>query len=210
MNPDDLNALWHSPQNEPAPARLESDRQRFLTTLRQRDRGFRVCMALVFGWLTVVTGRLVWVVVSPTPGRQPIDFTREWAVLLFLALPWLGAILLVRQHRHRSAWHPAAEPSISDSLRALVGQCRGATARVRTLLWLHVLGVPLLAVCLRQIIHAGKAQPHEIPSMIAFFACVVALSMGGLACELWRQRRETRRLERLLQDYEETEGTNGD
>jgi hypothetical protein len=202
MNPDDLDALWRSPHNHPAPSRLDDDQARFRATLRRRGRGFRVVLALAVGWLTVVTVRLVWVVLWPAPGRDPIDLTREWAVVLFLALPWAGAILLLHRDRQRRARHPAADRSIVDSLRALIDQSRAAAARVRTILWLHALGVPLLALGIRQLIHAGKARPHEVVSMIGFFAGVVTLSVGCLAFEWWRQRREALRLERVLRDYE--------
>lgn len=197
----DIENAWRSPHNRPPAAQFEQDRLRFITTLRRRERRFYVGMTLVLTWLTLITGRLIWFLLWPDPAKDRIDFSREWAVVPFLVLPWLGAALLIRQHR-RSARHPDCDCSIADSLRLLIGQGRLSMARMTTLLWLHLIGAPLLALCIRQIYEAGKARPHEIRSMIVAMAAAVSISVGCLTFAWFSNRREARRLEALLQTYE--------
>lgn len=202
MSFNDIEQAWRSPHNQPTAAQLEQDRLKFTATLRRRDLGFYAGMTLVFGWLTVITGRLIWFLLWPDPAKDRIDFTREWAVVPFLMLPWLGAILFVRQHLRRRAQRPDCERSIADSLRALVEQSRLSVSRMKNMLRLHLIGAPLLALCIQQIYAVGKARPHEVVSMIVFMAAVITISVGCLAYALFRNRRETRRLEALLQSYE--------
>jgi len=202
MNFADLESVWRSPHNQPAPEQLEKIKMNFVETLRRRDRGFAVSMLLIFGWLTLITGRFAVFLLWPDPAKDQIDFTREWAIIPFLLLPWFGAILLVHQHLRRRAQHPNYERSIADSLRALVEQSRLSTKRMKTMLGLHLIGVPVLALCIHQIYEVGKARPHEVVSMILFMAAVISISVGCLTFAWFRSRRETHRLEAVLQAYE--------
>jgi len=201
MNLNEIEAVWRSSHNQPDPRQTERERSEFVATLRKRDRGFFVGMILIFTWLVVLTGRLLWVLVSPDPVRDRIDFTREWAVILFLLLPWIAAIVFVRQHRERQSRYQEYTGSIAESLRALVDQSRGAEARMRSMLLLHLVGVPLLALSIAQILAVGKARPQEVSSMIVVFALCIAVSTACLTWALFRNRRETRRLQALLAAY---------
>lgn len=201
MNLNEIEAVWRSSHNQPDPRQTERERSEFVATLRKRDRGFVVGMTLIFTWLVVITGRLLWILVSPDPVRDRIDLTREWAVIPFLLLPWIGAIVFVRQHRQRRYRHQEVTGSIVESLRALVDQSRGAEARMRSMLLLHLMGVPLLALCIAQIRAVGKARPHEVSSMIVVFALCIAVSTACLTWVLFSNRRETRRLQALLAAY---------
>jgi len=77
-----------------------------------------------------------------------------------------------------------------------------STQRMKTILGLHLLGAPVLALCIYQIYAVGKARPHEVASMILVMAAVISISVGCLAFAWFRNDRETRRLEGLLQAYE--------
>ncbi len=202
MNLDDIEHAWHSPHNRPASDQLERDRLIFMNTLRRRNRGFMVGMTLVFVWLTWITVRLLWFLMWPDPAKDRIDFTREWAVVAFLMLPWLGAVFMVRQHRRLRTRHPGVNGSIADNLKALVNQSRGAEARLRSILLLHLVGIPLMALCVWQIRAVGKARPHELNSMVGLFVSVIAISVAGLAYSLYNARRERRRLEALVSGYQ--------
>lgn len=203
MNWTDLETLWRSPHNQLPPPGWERQRNDFLQTYRRRDRGFKFGLALALCWLSLVTGRLFLLLVWPDPVHDRIDWSREWAVVPFLLLPWFGAIWLAYRYWRRQQ-HPDYDGSIVASLRALLEQSRGAARRMQMVLGLHLLGVPLLAICLVQLQDVGKTTGNQLTSMIVFMAVVVILSMGGISLSWRAHQRETRRLEGLLLDYEGT------
>jgi hypothetical protein len=203
MNWTDLETLWRSPHNQPAP---DWDRQRrhILQTYLRRDRGLRLGLALALGWLSLVTGRLVLFLLWPDPASDRIDWSREWAVVPFLLLPWCGAVGMAVRYWRRRIEHPDYDQSLVASLRVLLKQSRDAVQRLRLMLGLHLVGVPLLALSLVQLQQVGKATGNQLWSMIVFLAALVILSVGGISWSWWSHQQEIRRLEGLLLDYGET------
>ncbi len=202
MNPSDIEALWRSPHNQPSPEDIDLAHSRLVVTLRRRQRGFVIQMACAFVWLVLITGGLAYVVLWPDGAKAAPSFSREWAVLLLLALPWLAALSFVRQNRRGLTLRSDPEVSISASLRAMIAQSHQSLRRMRSILWLHLISVPVLALCISQIHDAGKARPHELISMITVLAVIIALSVTGIFIGMARRRGEVRRLESLLQNYD--------
>jgi hypothetical protein len=155
-------------------------------------------------WFTWVTGRLVAFLIWPDPVQDRIDWSREWAVVPFLLLPWFGAVGMAVRYWRRRREHPDYDRSLAGSLRALLEQSRDSARRLRLMLGIHLVGVPLLALCLVQLQDVGKTTGNQLTSMIVFMAAVVIFSVGGISLSWRSQRREIRRLEGLLRDYEET------
>lgn len=201
MSMNDIENAWRSPRNQPTPEEIERERAKCLAKLRNRQRGFYVCMALVFTWLTIFTGAMIRHWLWPDAAKNAILFSREWAIVPLLALPWIAAIGFVIQYRRRSRQVPASG-SIADSLRALAAQARLSAGRKKTILWMHLVSTPLLALSVMQIYAAGKARPNEVASMALVFVVLVGTSVAALAYDLRRGRREIDRLESLVQEYE--------
>jgi hypothetical protein len=204
MNWTELETLWRSPHNQPANPEWDRQRRNVLQAYLRRDRGVQIGLALALFWLSLVTGRLVLFLLWPDPTHDRIDWSREWAVVPFLLLPWFGAVGIAFRYWRRRRENPDYERSLVASLRALLEQSRDAARRTRLILGMHLVGVPLLALCLVQLQDVGKATGNQLPSMIVFMAAVVILSVGGISLGWRSQRREIRRLEGLLRDYEET------
>jgi uncharacterized membrane protein YqjE len=200
MSLNDIENAWRSPHNQPTPEEMEREKARCLHALRRRERGFYVAMAVIFSGLTFFTLAVVRHWLWPDSPRNAIRLGREWALVPLLALPWLGAISFVRQYRRRALTHP--ERSIAESVRALLEQARLSASRKRTMLWMHAISTPLLALAVWQIYQAGKARPNELASMAVVFVVLVGTSVGALAFDLTRSRREVARLQALAAQYE--------
>jgi hypothetical protein len=204
MNWTELETLWRSPNNQPANPDWDRQRRNVLQAYRRRDRGVQICLGLALFWFTWVTGRLVAFLIWPDPVKDRIDWSREWAVVPFLLLPWFGAVGMAVRYWRRRREHPDYDRSLAGSLRALLEQSRDSARRLRLMLGIHLVGVPLLALCLVQLQDVGKTTGNQLTSMIVFMAAVVIFSVGGISLSWRSQRREIRRLEGLLRDYEET------
>ena len=200
MSMNDVENAWRSPRNQPTPEEIEREQGRCLAKLRNRQRGFYLGMTLIFIWLTIITGTLIRHWLWPAAARNAIWLHREWAIVPLLALPWMAAIGFVIQYRRRS--QPPSSSSIGDSLRALAAQARLSAGRKRTILWMHLISTPLLALSVMQIYAAGKARPNEVASMVLVFVVLAGVSVAALAYDLRRDRRELNRLESLVQEYE--------
>jgi hypothetical protein len=83
-------------------------------------------LALVLGALTLLSGRVV-LAAWPRGGTSTIHPARDWASLLFLALPWTGFALLARQMRRHERGHQQPGETVGDTVRALLDE--NATAR---------------------------------------------------------------------------------
>lgn len=200
MSINDIEDAWRSPKNQPSAEEMERDKARCLATLRKRERGFYVAMALIFAGLTAFTVALVRHWLWPDSPENAIRLGREWALLPLLALPWIGAVTFVRQYRRRG--HTRPERSIAESVRALAEQARLSASRKQTMLWMHAISTPLLAVAVWQIYQAGKARPNELASMVLVFVVLVGTSVGCLAYDLVASRREVQRLQALVAQYD--------
>ncbi len=206
MSYDDIENLWRSPENNPTPSEMERQRAEFVSRLRREYLGFKLRMALIFGGLSWITGKLIHRIATQGPLQLPreksIDLASEWALIPFLALPWVAAILFVRLHLKHRRSHPDFDQSIPATIRAMVDSTRLAIKRLRIMVGLSVLGVPILAFCIIQIHHAGKIHPNELTSVAALFSAIFVITFGCFAIGYFRDLLpRKRRLEELMASY---------
>lgn len=203
MSFDEIESAWRSPRNQPAPAELMLQKERFLTELRRRHRGFTLFISSVFLTLSVITGRLIYHVVQTPAGTGGITFAGDWGTWILLALTWLAPILLIRQYRnHRRRTH-TLQPTFLDSVRSLLSENHVSRVRLRTVAALHGSLLLLLPIIVWQLRSAGKAGDEII---IPAFVLWPLLSLTILGCMFWHDRRRLlprkHELESLLKSYE--------
>lgn len=203
MNFADIEHTWRSPHNRPPAAELEKHKMKLIADLRRRQRGFVIFISLVLTILVVLTAMIGWQLIWPDSARSRIEFSREWSVLLILALPWAAAIHFARQYRRHRASHEHYDRSIHDSVRALLDENRLSRTRVKIAASLHgvfLLVIPLVVYQLRAV---GKAGDEIL--VPAFVLWPIIAAGIGLAL-LYHYRRKLlpakRELEGLLTAYE--------
>lgn len=202
MSYDELERAWRSPRNQPTTEKLADDRQRFAEELGRRRRGAKVFLIVVFGALSLLTLRLFGALVWPEAGRE-IDVTREWASLVFLALPWVGAVLLARRLVQHEREHGDPERSLAASVRALLDEAQVSRARLRVVAALHAAVLVLLPLVVWQLRAVGKAGDEILwPAFVGW-----PLIAGAILVGMWWHDRRTlgprqRQLEQLQRDYE--------
>lgn len=111
------------------------------------------------------------------PDRK-VDLTREWALLPFLLVPWIGALLLLRRHRQAQRAHPDYEQTILATLRAARQRTLAAVTRTKTILVLQILSLPPGALCVWQLHAAGKVEDTEVTSLGTVLAGLILVSMA--------------------------------
>lgn len=202
MSYDELERAWRSPRNRPTPADLAADRQRFTEELDRKRRGVKLFLFVVFAVLTGFTVRVLAAALWPAQGRE-IDVAREWAPLLFLALPWLGAIFLARRVARHEREHGHPERSLADSVRALLDENHVSRARLRVVATLHAVMLVTLPLVVWQLRAVGKAGDEIVlPAFVGWPLIAAAI----LVAMWWHDRRKLvprqHQLEQLLRDYE--------
>lgn len=202
MNDAELDRAWRSPRNQPAAAAVAEARDRFLGDLERRRRGARLLLALVGGVLALLTGR---VLVAAWPGATPpaVELARDWASLLFLAVPWAGFVMLARRMLRHERAHAGAERSVGAAVRALRDENAMARARLKVVAGLHGATLVLLPLVVWQLRAAGKAGDEILaPAFIGWPAVAGAI----LAALWWHDRRHlrprARQLDELLREHD--------
>ena len=204
MNFDDLQSLWQSPANNPKPNEMKKQKEEFVSKLRREYRGFTLQMTLVFGALTVLTAKIVHHILTQDglPRDKSIDLASEWALIPFLALPWIVAVYFVRLHLKHRRSHPDYGQTIATTLRAMIDSTASAMMRMKIMIGLYIIGIPICALVMSQIQDAGKIRPHELKSMIALFSGIAVISLACFAYEYFRNLApRKRRLDALLEAY---------
>lgn len=203
MNFADIENAWRSPHNRPSPAEKEQHYMKLITDLRRRRRGFALHLGLVLTFLTVVTVPILRHVIAPDPALNRIDFAREWGAFVLLALPWIAAIVFVRQLWRHHVGHADYDRSIRASVRALLDENRLSRTRVKVVALLHGLVLIVLPVVVYQLRMAGKAGSEILVPAFVLWPLMAAGIGGGL---LYHYRRKLlprkRELEALLSAYE--------
>jgi hypothetical protein len=198
MSYDEMKDLWKSPANRPTPSETEQHRETLVRSLRREHRGFCMRLGIAMAMLLVPVVRLAWFIVE----GGAFALTREWAVLLLLLIPWVGALMFIRRHlQHRRA-HAGFEQSVSRAVRALLDANHAAQQRGRVIQGLLALSAPVMALCIWQLQVVGKARPHEAASLATVMAIIIAASFGGIYWEIRRLRPEERRLAALVSELE--------
>ncbi len=203
MNFADIETMWHSPRNRPNPAELEKQKMQFVADLKRRRRGNVLFLALVFSAMALITGKLVLHVLWPEPGLDRVDLGREWAIVPFSFLPWIGWLFMVRLHWRHYVEHRHNDASIRASVAALLDENRAERTRYKFIAGLLVVSVLVLPVIVYQLMEVGKAgREVVIPAFVIYPAYVV----GTLAWGWYHHQRKLlprkSELEALLKSYE--------
>jgi hypothetical protein len=205
MSYDELEKTWRSPRNRPDPAHLDALQKCFLADLRRRRTGARIFVGLVFGALTFLSLRFLGYVFWPEPTQAPFDPRREWAPLLFLLVPWVGAVFLLRRVVRHEREHGHPERSVRAGVQALLDENRVSRARVKTAAWLHAVALVLLPLVVWQLRSAGKAGDEIlVPAFVAWPLAVACIYLGLFYHHARKLVPRQRQLEELLRDYERT------
>jgi hypothetical protein len=203
MNFADIENTWRLPHNQPSPAELKHHHMQLITDLRRRRRGFALHVGLVLTFLTVVTALILRQMIAPGPASSRIDLAREWGAFVLLALPWIAALVFVRQYRRHFAGHAGCNRSIRASVIALLDENRLARTRVKIVLLLHGLVLLVLPVVVLQLRAAGKAGDEILVPALVLWP-LLAAGIGGALLYYHRRRLlpRKRQLEALLAAYE--------
>lgn len=205
MNFADIEKTWQSPHNRPSPAELENTKMKFVTDLKKRRRGNLLLLWLVFSAMLLVTGKVVLHVLWPDPSLDKVDLSREWAIIPFFALPWIGWLYLVHLHRRHQANHRGYDTSVRASVAALLDENRSERARYKFIAGLLVVSALGLPVIVHQLRVVGKVG-DEI--MIPAYVLYPAYVLGVLIWAYFHDRRklQPRKLEfeTLLKSYEQS------
>lgn len=206
MNFADIETMWRSPHNRPDAAILEKQKMQFIADLRRRRRGNLFLLAITFVPLAWLTYLIVSHVLAPAPGTTPVDLSREWGIIPFFALPWIGWLFLVRLVRRHHTRHADYAQSIQASVTALLDENRSERRRHKVIAALLILSALVLPLIVQQLRAVGKAGDEILfPAYVIYPAYVVfVLTWSG-----WRYRRKLiprqRELESLRAAYERDE-----
>lgn len=203
MNFAEIENLWRSPHNRPSAAEMEQQKMEFVTLLQKRRRaaaGLLVVTAIPLTYITLrIASQLIW----PAPGLDRVDLTREWGVVPFFFLPWIGWLVMLRFYRGHRARHADYAGSVQASVRALLDENRTEQRRAKWIAGLLVASLALLPLVIGQLRATGKAGDEILVPAYVIFPTYVAGMVAWTVYSLRRrlQPRE-RELEALLQAYE--------
>lgn len=203
MNFAEIEKTWRSPHNRPAPAQLEEIKMQFVTDLKRRHRGNLLLLALVFALMAFFTGKLALHILWPDPALAKVNLTREWGVVPFFALPWMGWLALVfiyRRHRRR---HPDFAKSIRASAAAALDENRMERTRYKVIGALLIASALLLPLVVHQLRDVGKAGDEIlIPAFVIYPAYVLGTIVWVIRYYRHKLLPRKRELETLLASYE--------
>jgi hypothetical protein len=203
MNFADIETMWHSPRNRPNPAQLEKQKMEFVADLNRRRRGNLFFLALIFALLAFMTGKVASHVLWPDPALDRVDLAREWAIVPFFALPWIGWLFMVRLHRKHHVAHPHSDASISASVAALLDENRAERTRYKFIAGLLILSVLVLPVIVYQLMEVGKAgREIMIPALVIYPTYVVGMLVWSWFHHQRKLLPRKAELEALLKSYE--------
>ena len=202
MNFDDIQKTWQSPHNRPDTAQLEKDKMKFVTDLRRRRRGNLLFLALVFALILFWTVKLGLHIILPDPASKAVDLGREWGVLPFFALPWLGWLYMVRLHWRQHVRHPNYDRSIGASVNALLDENSSERRRYKVIAGLLVASAVMLPLIVYQLRSVGKAGDEIlIPALVIYPAYVVGVLIWSAVYYRRKLLPRKRELETLLAGY---------
>jgi hypothetical protein len=204
MNFDDIQKTWQSPHNRPDTAQLEKDKMKFVTDLRRRRRGNLLFLALVFALILFWTVKLGLHIILPDPASKAVDLGREWGVLPFFALPWLGWLYMVRLHWRQHVRHPNYDRSIGASENALLDENSSERRRYKVIAGLLVASAVMLPLIVYQLRSVGKAGDEIlIPALVIYPAYVVGVLIWSAVYYRRKLLPRKRELETLLAGYDQ-------
>lgn len=201
MNPEDIESLWRSAHNHPAPDELARQRDQLLADLRRRRRTSQGLLWITALPLLAFTVRIALRLLA---GDAPplVDWRAEWAVIPFLALPWIGWLLLLRRHWNHLRRHPDVDGSIRAGLEASLDENRAERHRTLVVCALLLASAPLLFLVVQQLRAVHKAGDEILLPALVGWPAYVAVMTGWLAWGYFRRLLpRARRLEDLVAAY---------
>jgi hypothetical protein len=203
MNFDEIESVWRSPHNQPSATELEQHRMKLVTELRRRHRASLGLLWITALPLLFITFKIVQHALWPDPSHTPMDWEREWAVLPFLALPWLGWFIMLRLYIRPQRRHPDYDRSISESVAASLDENRTERTRYKVLIGLLAGSIPLLLIVVQQLRAVGKAGDEILVPAFVIWPAYVALMVAWFGWYYFRRLLpRKRRLEELARSYE--------
>lgn len=202
MNFADIENTWRSPHNRPSAAELEKQTMKLIDELRRSRRTSRGLLWLTAVPLVLLTGRLLLHAIWPSPGLDRLDLAREWVVVPFFLLPWVGWLLFWRSQRRHEAAHADYAQSIQAGVSALLDQNRREGARSHLVAALLLLSVPLVGGVVWQLRMVGKAGDEILVPALVIYPAYVVLTVAWIAFDHLRKNLPRRKeLEALLAEY---------
>lgn len=205
MNFAEIQKTWKAAGNRPTALEVEKLKMNLIAELKRRRRSSFMLLAITFIPLAFLTAKLGAHLMWPDPALDAVDLRREWGVLPFFALPWIGWAWLLRLHLGHRARHGAFDRSINASVRALLDESRTEIKRykiVGALLAASVIVLPLIVYQLRSV---GKAGDEIlVPAFVIYPAYVVGMLIWFAVNYRRKLRPRRAELETLLRSYDET------
>lgn len=175
---------------------------KFIADLRSRRRGNLFFLWLVFSLLVFMTGKVVLHLLWPDPALDKVDLAREWAIIPFFALPWIGWFYMVRLHRQHHKRHPDYENSINASVVALLDDNRSERARYKVIAGLLVASALWLPFIVHQLQAVGKVENETwIPAFVIYPSFVLFVLVWAFFYYRSKLLPRKRELESLLAEY---------
>lgn len=202
MNFAEIENLWRSPQNRPNAAELEKQKMEFITELRRRRRSACMLLFIAFLPLAFLTGKLVAHILWPDPALDTVDLSREWGVIPFFAVPWIGWFAMLWLYRRHWRAHADYASSISASVAALLDENRTERARYKFIAGLLIASVLLLPLVVYQLRAVGKAGDEIlVPAFVIYPAYVAGMVIWVISYYRRKLLPRQRELETLLSSY---------
>lgn len=202
MNFDDIQKTWQSPHNRPDRGELDQLKMNMITDLRKRRRSHLGLLVITLLPLLFVTFKIAHHLIAPNPALDPVDLSREWAIVPFFLLPWVGWLILARVQRSHHRNHAHYDRSLQASVAALLDENRVERLRYRLVTALMILSVPALAIVVCQLRSVGKTGDEILlPAFVIYplYVLIVIFWSG------YHHRRKTlprqRELESLMAQY---------
>ena len=105
---------------------------KLVSELRRRHRASRGLLWISALPLVIITFKIIGHALWPDPAHTPMNWEREWAVLPFVALPWVGWFIMLRLHLRHQRRHPDYDRSISASVAASLDDNQTERTRSRS------------------------------------------------------------------------------
>lgn len=202
MNFAEIQSTWQSPHNRPTAAQLEHQKMNFIADLRRRQRGQRTFLFLVLIPLVYITAKVVLHLVAPDPALSAVDLNREWAIVPFFALPWIGWFIMLRLHLRQCERSVNHNRSISDSVAALLDENRTERTRYKLIAVLLAASALVLPVIVYQLRAVGKAGDEiMVPALVIYPAYVLLLLIWFTYYFRKKLNPRKQELETLLASY---------
>jgi hypothetical protein len=203
MNFDEIESVWRSPHNQPSATQLEQHKMKLVTELRRRHRHSRGLLWITAVPLLFISFKIIRHALWPDPSHTPLNWEREWAVLPFLTLPWLGWFMMLRLYLRHHRRHPDYDRSISASVAASLDENRTERTRYKVITGLLAGSIPLLLLVVEQLRAVGKAGDEILLPAFVIWPAYVALMVAWFGWYHFRRLLPRKRqLEELAQSYE--------